>query len=535
LSGSISCAEKRRKKIYSRSFKITGLALFAMVGASPMLIMLFRALAGDSGFEWAGLQDAHYAGLLGRSLAIALSAAVMSAVMGTFQALILVRVKLAGRRLWNLVCLVPLCIPAHVHAIAWICLLGDRGILSRFFEQAGIPVNIYSPCWVAVVLALAFHPLVTLIVSGGLLTMDRRLEQAALQYHKPARVLGRITLPLVFPHVMAGAVFVLIFAFFEYGVAALLRVHTYPVEIFAQFSAFYNEAAATALALPVMVAALVLLAGQRLWMGSRSYVVLNTGRQKPERFDPGRMKVCFIIALLILACLGTGLPLAMLTTATGGARAFAAVWQSTSSTIFFTVFLAGLASLVVVCLAWVLADIRQSCSARFRTMLDIVFYVPFAMPATVVGIGLIYLWNRPQLHWVYGTPAILVLAYLARFLPFAIQAVLAGLAQVESGIRKAARLYQGSWWKRTWKIELRLCFPALAAGWAMVFVLCTGELGATLLVVPPGAETISLKLYTLMHYGASQAVAALSLILVAINLACAAGAVLSVRMLGWNR
>ena len=74
-------------------------------------------------------------------------------------------------------------------------------------------------------------------------------------------------------------------------------------------------------------------------------------------------------------------------------------------------------------------------------------------------------------------------------------------------------------------IDAPLCLPGLVAGWSIAFILCMGELGTTLLVIPPGMGTLSLKIYTLMHYGASQMVAALSYILICINLAVAACAV----------
>jgi iron(III) transport system permease protein len=76
--------------------------------------------------------------------------------------------------------------------------------------------------------------------------------------------------------------------------------------------------------------------------------------------------------------------------------------------------------------------------------------------------------------------------------------------------------------------------PALVAGWSIAFILCMSELGATLLVIPPGMGTITLKIYTLMHYRANQMVAALSLVLIAVNLLVAAGAAVFANRLGWT-
>jgi ABC-type Fe3+ transport system permease subunit len=69
----------------------------------------------------------------------------------------------------------------------------------------------------------------------------------------------------------------------------------------------------------------------------------------------------------------------------------------------------------------------------------------------------------------------------------------------------------------------------LAAAWAVVFILCMGELGTTQLVIPNGRETLALKIYTLANSGANPDAATLSLVLVTLNFLFAATAVLIVR------
>ena len=96
---------------------------------------------------------------------------------------------------------------------------------------------------------------------------------------------------------------------------------------------------------------------------------------------------------------------------------------------------------------------------------------------------------------------------------------------------EAALICQPSWWKRTLKIDLPFMLKSLAAAWAVVFILCMGELGTTQLVIPSGRETLALKIYTLINSGASPDAAALSLVLVVLNLLFAATVVLIVRRL----
>jgi iron(III) transport system permease protein len=202
------------------------------------------------------------------------------------------------------------------------------------------------------------------------------------------------------------------------------------------------------------------------------------------------------------------------------------VWQSASREIIATTLLSIVSATVITALSYLLGGALGSRDGRLNGGLDLFCFAPLALPATVMGIGIIYVWNRPATQMVYTSAAILVIVYAARFVPFSLRAVVAGMQQIGPAMRDAAMLYQRQWVRRLLKIELPLSMPGLIAGWCMAFILCMSELGATLLVVPAGMGTISLKIYTLMHYGANQMVAALSLFLVMINLLIAAGGAL---------
>jgi len=90
------------------------------------------------------------------------------------------------------------------------------------------------------------------------------------------------------------------------------------------------------------------------------------------------------------------------------------------------------------------------------------------------------------------------------------------------------------WWRRFLWVRLPMVTPAVAVTLLVVFVLSLGELGASLLIAPPGQATLPLRIYNLLHYGATDVVSALSLIMVVVaGLACAA--LLIVRQWLWAR
>lgn len=148
---------------------------------------------------------------------------------------------------------------------------------------------------------------------------------------------------------------------------------------------------------------------------------------------------------------------------------------------------------------------------------DVLFAVLFAVPSTIVGVGLIGLWNRAgMLGAVYGTHAMFVLVYLARFVPVAALILAANVRRVPVSHEEAAAV-SGAGWSRT---MVHVVLPQMKLGlltaWVIVFVLAFGELGASVLVTPPGESTLPVRIYTLIANAPPAQVAALALMQAAV-------------------
>jgi iron(III) transport system permease protein len=150
-------------------------------------------------------------------------------------------------------------------------------------------------------------------------------------------------------------------------------------------------------------------------------------------------------------------------------------------------------------------------------LVDVVLVVLFALPSTVVGVGLIGLWNRSGLVGiVYGTDAMILLAYLARFVPVAALVLAASVRLVPLSQEEAAAV-NGAGWLRTMRhIVLPQIGLALIAVWVVAFILTFGELGATILVAPPGEATLPIRIYTIIANTPTSHVALLALLQTAV-------------------
>lgn len=498
--------------------------LFLGLAVVPMILMFEQSLVVDHRFSLQRYQTLFFDGriisLFTKSVVMALGATILSLMVGLPLAYSLVRTEFFARKLASVFYLIPLFIPPHIHALAWIYFFGEKGaaqlLLSKLFGLSTTTINLYTPAGTAFTLFLAYCPILVVVVMTGLGQIDRRLEEAASFHASPLTVWRKITLPLLAPYLIAGSIFVFILSFFNYGVPSMLRVMSFPVEILTRFSAFYDAGGAVALATPmVLLATLLLLLYKQLFV-NKSVISIggdSTHHRRDERLQNRLAPIYVWIYVLITVVL----PLAVLFKEAGSIRIFLAAWRTSATEIITSFGLAIAAATLATIFAYLLGRALEGNTCR-KKLLDFLTLLPLAFPAPLFGIGFIHLWNRPATEVVYACSAILVLAYMARFLPFGTRIVSANLAQISPTTREAAYLYQSSACKRLWRIELPLVKRGLVMSWIVIFIFSMGELGATLLLVPPGSGTLSLKIYTLMHYGAGSLVAALSLILVLTSL-----------------
>ncbi len=161
---------------------------------------------------------------------------------------------------------------------------------------------------------------------------------------------------------------------------------------------------------------------------------------------------------------------------------------------------------------------------------EMIWIALFAVPATVAGIGVIGLWNRPGLLGdIYRTDAIVVVAYVARFLPLAAMLCAASLRRVGPAAEEAA-IVSGASWRRTFiRIVLPLAGRGLAVVWLVMFILMFGDVALAILVAPPGESNLAVRAYTLMANAPVGDVARIALMQIALSVLPLAGVLMLTR------
>lgn len=464
--------------------------------------------------------------LLLRSAGLAALVAVATTSAGGMAALRLATLRrgLPTPALWLL--LVTLVMPPYIHALAW---SAATDALAGLLQPLGLHVRLTGLAGSALVQGMSLLPVAVGLALLGLYSTDGDLLDAARLLRGDAHCLRHVLLPLAAPYLLAGAGLIICLSLLDYTIPALFETNVYALEVLAEYSASAEPMCALAISVPLMATAgLVVLVCQRplrragLQRAWRAEVWQATPRWPPVLVFAQTAAIALLVLHLLVPTWALLATLGDLRTA---AMSVATGWPE----IRYSATIALAAALVCLPLGLVaashLAQARRLANVWWALMLT-----PLAVPGALVGIGLISLWLRWSPRLVYGSDLMPVLACAARFLPWAALVLLAQARRNSPALWDAARLMPVSAWRRLVRVRLPMLAPGLLAAAGLVIALALGELAATLLTLPPGRSTLSVRVFNYLHYGASATVAALCLVLAAAATVGGACIVLAARL-----
>jgi iron(III) transport system permease protein len=496
-----------------------GLLIFILIVLGPLLVLITEVvpalLAGHGEWLKLAIPSGRRLVLLLNSLGFAAAVAVSGVILGTLGGIILWRWDTGWRSYlrWLVVILAP--IPPYIHALAWTSAIYTINSWLRSLGIPAIQVQGWPIAWWIQLMSLT--PIAVGLALIGLKSVEPMLIDAARTLRSDIASLSRVILPLAAPALLAGGGVLFMLTLLDYSVPSLVNFNVYSLEIFAEFSASNEPVRALLLSLPLLIIAiavvLISLVPLRNAAQSSSWRI-PTWKVAPVW--PGWLVCLQWLAVAVLVS-QIVVPLVSLTSEVG-------TWQSLVSTISlahreipFTFWIAVTVAVLGLPIAFAVARELVN-SKKWERWLWLVVIAPLAIPPSLIGIGLITIWNRPLPFTVYGTSVMPVLAGLARFMPLAVIVLVAQLRSINPLLIDAARMFKTSRWQRWRQIWLPMLAPGLLAAAGIVFALTIGELGATLLVAPPGQATLTIRIYNFLHYGASSVVAGLCLMMVAIIL-----------------
>jgi iron(III) transport system permease protein len=415
-------------------------------------------------------------GLLRNTLMLMTGVTLACGIIGLSLAWLLERSNLPGRRVWGVILCLPFAVPAFVSSFTWVS-------LSAQFEGLAGAI---------LVMTLSKYPLIFLPVAATLRNLDPSLEESARTLgHNRWGVFFRVTLPLLWPSLLAGSLLIALHMLVEFGALSIIGLQTFTTAIYQQFELEFSNANAAMLSAVLLVLCLALLWLELRVRGKGRHV--RTGQGAARQAGQVRLGPWMLLGqlyCLALAVIGSGIPLGMLAywLAVGTSAAFPAseIGEALLSSLALSLGGAGLCLMLAVPVG--LLVVRHK--GRLAIWAERLPYLLHALPGLVIALSLVYF----ALHYVpalYQTSGLLLIAYALLFLPLAQAPVRTALNKAAPQLEEAARTLGASSFSAFCRVTLPIIFPALGAAFALVFLDAMKELTATLLLSPTGLNTLA--------------------------------------------
>ena len=460
--------------------------------------------------------------------------------IGVSLALLVGRCDLPGGSWLNLLVVMPMFLSPFNGLIAWILLGSERtGFLNLWITDAlqliGLSVgpvfNIFTWTGAVWVMTLFFTPYIFLFTIANLRSMDSSLEEAARACGASGiQTLLTVTLPICLPSILAAALLVFILSSELYTIPGMIGATAgfkvlpwiiYENSILPPLRQAHAAAAATMLLLATIIGVII---QRRITRQSEKFVTI-TGkgrRSKPLQLGRYRWVAIAFVALYVIA--STVLPLATLVVSSlmkYNSPTFAAdvftlqhyrdflASGTTRNALLNTLVLGVSASLICMVIGTVISYGEVRSRGALPRLLAFICVLPVAVPGIVYGVGL---------HWVYlqtpfyGTVMVLLLAYVAKFMPYSVMVSRSGVMQIHPELEQCARVCGAGPLRSLALITGPLMGGSLIAIVFFVMLLSVKEISASLLLYTQRSETLSVLTWSNVEAGNFQFAAAIGVV-----------------------
>jgi len=488
------------------------------------------------------------------SLGLAVCVATLAVIFGAPLAWLLARTNVPGRKIMRALVTAAFVTPSFIGAEAWIMLAApnsgwlNRGFVALTHALHG-PLNIFTFSGAVFVMALYNIPYTFTFVAGALELLPAELEDASSTLGASAwHTMTRVTLPLVAPAIIGGFIMSFLEALAEFGAPAFLlipaRIQVVTTQLYLFFQFPVRTELAAAYAMPLLGITIGLLLLQRRILGRKKYTVVGGKGARTRLVELGSLRwPLFALAFSVPLC-SVFLPyLTLLSTSLSRAWSngplgsnFTLYWYGwavldnadTRAAIVHSLTYGALAATAATTIAFLIAYMVNRKLFPGVGLLSIVCMAPFVVPGIVLAIGIYAAYSHPPVA-LYGTAAILVIAFTTRFLPIAYSNLNTMIGAINPDLENAARTLGASRIRALWTVTGPLLRRGVLASWLLVFIPAIRELSSAIFLFTPRTATMTTQIFDFSDAGNYEAVATLAVVILAITLTIVS---LAYRLLG---
>lgn len=469
------------------------------------------------------------------SLMIAMSVSVISILLGSVCAWLLVRSDLPGKRFFSLVILVPYMLPSWCKSMAWITVFKNARVGGSTGFLASLGINTpdwlaYGPIPIILVLSIHYYAYAYLLISASLSSINSELEEMGeIAGASKSQILSKITMPLVLPAILSSFILTFSKSMGTFGVPAFLgmKVNYYTVSTML-YSTVQQQQTTTGFAIAmvlIIISSLNVYINQRAIGSRRSYATIGGKGGRSNLVSLGRSKpviLAVLITFVIIAVLG---PIIILLIDTfmlkpgvyslenfslyywigsgrpdifegeKGVLANPRFWKNVWNTLALVITTSVIATSCGQILGYITSRGRGKFSGR---LVEQLVFIPYLIPSIAFGAIYLSMFSRPRLFIpsLYGTFTLMVLVSVVKHLPFSSRSGTSNMMQISTELEEAASISGASFVKRFARIVLPLSKSGFLSGFMLIFISIMKELDLIILIVTPSLATLPYMAYS---------------------------------------
>ncbi|PID63478.1 MAG: iron ABC transporter permease [Gammaproteobacteria bacterium] len=495
-------------------YAVAGFA--ALLILIPILSIIVKAASADSNI-WPHLSRTMLPLYIEQTATLMLGVGALSTLLGVGSAYIVARYAFAGRRVLEWALILPLAVPTYLVAYVYTDLLEYAGPVQRliratfgFHDSRDYAFfEIRSMGGAVTTLSLVLYPYVYLLARAAFLEQSQNILESS-------RVLGagrfktfwRVTLPLARPAIIVGVMLVLMEVLNDFGAVHHFAIQTFSEGIYDYWLGRSNIEGASQIALMMLSLIVVLMAAEQFSRRQQALFQKSNPRQAPRRPLSKRWTWTVVSICALPVIFGFVVPI-------GRLLFFAiyfeieqakGVWQMAWNSLALSATAAILTGLLAVFVAYA----RRRVNTPLVHGLGIASGLGYAIPGAVLAIGVLVpfglldrtindiaeAWTGERVGLIFsGTIAIMVVAYMVRFMSIAQGSIYAGLQKITPSMDQSAQTLGCNNVQIIRRVHLPLLHKSILTAMLIVFVDSMKELPATLILRPFNFDTLATNVY----------------------------------------
>jgi len=486
------------------------------------------------------------------SLFVAFSVSILSILLGSLIAWLIVRTDLPCKKFFSLAVIIPYMIPSWCKSMAWISVFKTPRIggVKGFLSYLGVQVPewlAYGPVAIICVLTIHYYAYAYLLMSAALSSINSELEEMGEVLGSPRRMmLRRITFPLVMPAMLSSFILIFSKAMGTFGVPAFLGLkvsyYTISTMLYSSINQQQTAVAYTISLILIAIAVIVIFVNQRLIGTRKSYATIGGKGNRSNVLPLKKGKIPILIALFAFFGFAVILPIGIqvlqslmlrlgefslsnltlhywigqsvrdIFNGEPGVLANVQFYQVLKNSLLIVFVSSLLATVIGQMIGYVNSRGRHLRSGR---LVEQMVFIPYLIPSIAFGAMYLSMFSTAKtitlfghsitvMPSLYGTYALLILVSTVKNLPFSSRAGTANMLQISMELEEAAHVEGASFPRRFFRIVFPLSKRGFMSGFMLIFVAVMKELDLLIVLISPGTQTMPYMAYSYMSGGMEQ-------------------------------